>query len=445
MKNKNEILIYFFFLCVGMITSKLEKTFTLFRHSARNELKLEKLVKEELSKYNKGELTGLGLAMAIEKGKLYKEYYSENYPEFIENTKLQDIEIISTAVERTIYTAISFLKGYTSDVGATTIHLKSFSDNDDNAIVNAVNSSMNPYREMFLKSHQPVDMTINVLKKEDRMFSKMKCIVDSKENESTLLEGIRLNVAQDWGVIERITEQFPDIYKTYCEYAELDSDCLLNHNDDETRREFIIVLAGFIEIIEFYDIAIVDPMIRNLADKYYILSKYNYTPQHTIDQGTINFRLLRTFFADNRCNASLSLNKDAQENSIREVLNKIRCKKQVMLFSHDDVFAHTIANLIDYKEDMSTLLRNNETYETNKNRFQLYWAPLLSELIFELHDIDGSKYIKIRFNEEELKLLPFYPYANGKSLQYSENGISFKDFIQYLSDRININTKYKDC
>jgi hypothetical protein len=452
MKTKcfsNNFIIIFLLLCLNT-HQELLSTFSLFRHSARNELKFDSFIEDELSNYGKGELTGMGFAMSIEKGKLYRERYSE----MGFNVSPKDVTVISTPVQRTIYTAYTFIKGYFSDTDLD-IDFNSIGNqgNKTQTIIDSKIDSLDPYREMFLKAEQvekPLTFPLNVISKQNRMFFKMKCVEVDTTEKSVLNDGAKLNIQTDWEVLKNVSTMYPGIFEYFCtnvSEVKQQGNCLEDDTNTENRRQFVLYLAGFYEILEFYRVKDIDDQMVNLAVKYYIADRYNYGKEGIVKQGTLNFRLLHEFFSTD-CGEYKINEHFSFENSILDILNKIKCQKQVMMFTHDDILTQTVRNLFDFKNDLLQLVNNDKSFHENKESFHLYWPPFLSEFTYELHLINNEKFIKIFINQKEMDKASYYKYKNRQNnIVYTDKGIPLENFLGYLKARIDLTASYfnEDC
>jgi hypothetical protein len=437
MKN----LILFIYLTTLLLTTNCSviKTFSFFRHGARNEMKYNKFIEDELNIYGEAELTGMGFSMSIEKGKLFRERYEDMGLK----VKPEDVSLISTPVQRTIYTAYTFFKGFFGDDTLSDAKFKSIGGGED--VFNIIDRNvekLNPYRDMFLEDEGVKYLVINVISKENWMFYKMKCTNIDKNEKSVLDGGVKLLVNEHWVLTDEIEHLFPGIKEFYCNKHNLPVGCLLDETDTEHRRLFLIELAGFFEILEFYKIKDINENILNISNKLYIADRYNYSEKAILQQGTISSRILKDFFSTN-CNKYRDLKASSYEQSIQAVLNNIKCKKQAFHFTHDDIITQVIRNIFDFKSTLIDLVNNDKSFQDNHDLLRLFWPPFLSEFTFEQHHINSQDYIKIYFNGKEMNFMPFYRY-NGKELLYTNNGVELNDFIEYLKSRIDMNTEYNN-
>lgn len=189
--------------------------------------------------------------------------------------------------------------------------------------------------------------------------------------------------------------------------------------------------------MDVYNISKFNNKIKEIVIKYTLSDIYRINDEDVKREGSLYMRLLLELFDINKginCgetpNPQDTYDKlDKFEKSIQRVLHLIKCKNNLVLFSHDTFIIYLMRNLLD---------TNNLSPSVDVQKF--WWPQVMSDFTIELvKQDDNNLYFRIFYNGLELNKTK---YKDNTS--YTSNGIPYDNFIKLLKLRISPNPLYND-
>jgi hypothetical protein len=211
--------------------------------------------------------------------------------------------------------------------------------------------------------------------------------------------------------------------------------------------KFIKAIASTLESINFH-IEPVDPEILKLA--YIQDFRYNFAKYNSYMSKQAATPLFKYFwnFLKNSDNCKTGKFRFAQPKNYKQEFelmeSKFHCKKYALVSAHDDIIQNIIRNLFSVEKDKKEILEKSEkkSFKDLEAKLKFYWPTYVSDFTFELHDIEGKKFVKLFMNGKELNDRNWIVKRYSVKPEYTKNGIDLKSFLFYLENRIDSTTKY---
>ena len=159
------------------------------------------------------------------------------------------------------------------------------------------------------------------------------------------------------------------------------------------------------------------------------------------------FRYFKTFLENSEnCQAkrqSIPINPNFKQ-EIDYVEKKFQCRKFALISAHDDVLQSIIRNMFKYEKEIDELVNksNHKKFTELEDKFKFYWPSYVADFSLELHKVNDTKYVKIKFNGKELNYLDLLSTRYSMRPTYGHDGIQLESFLFYLENRIDRQTKY---
>ena len=411
------ILILFSSILVNEVMGELIGFIELVRHGARSTFSFTEKASQILIDTQKAQLTFNGYRQHQILGKILRKNYVEKHKLISSEYNPNEIEIFSTATQRTIFSATAQISGlFPNNIikvnQAETIKLR----NDDRP----------PFESEYLEVIEKNQIVLNInSEKKDLLFRPLRCrLPNTTYNIKSQFQKKNLfsfDKNETMNSIDEIKQKIPDLYK-----IKRKLDC-----DDRSRSKDVYSEDNIGEVIKY-----IIPVNYHFKNKKYIFSEKT--------EEFIRKKILNKWYAPRlKRNYVVKLSVSGLFDEFLNFFDKIvknqtNSPKAKLFFGHDTNIVNIMSNLFEkqfLKEKINSAVKNITDFD--------YIIPqFAASFIFELHlnKETNQYYVKILYNGKELK-------ENLFELKYDSvlEGIPYKDFKTKLNNTIDIRYKELNC
>lgn len=315
------------------------------------------------------------------------------------------------------------------------------------------------------------EINVEVIDQDKKYLYHHKCVKYNTHRIKYFKDNLKLS-KDHAKLILSLKSKYPKMFQEYCEKFNLDKikeikkttgkvkiQSLKNIRETKSLEcpdeayitsKFIKAIGSTLESINFH-IEPVDPEILKLA--YIEDFRYNYAKYNSYMNRQAASSLFKYFYnflknSENKCDTSTGKYRFSHPKNYKQEFelmeSKFKCKKYALISAHDDIIQNIIKNLFNLEKDIKDILKKSDkkTFKDLESKLKFYWPTYITDFTFELHDIDGNKFVKLFMNGKELNDMKFIVKRYSIKPEYTKNGIDFKNFMFYLENRIDFTTQY---
>lgn len=445
--NSSFILILVFF-CYSLldVKSELVSVISLHRHGAKTIKGSSRI--NEYSLFDKSYecLTIAGYAQLQIVGTYLKEKYIESG--FVDkNYKEPDVKIISSATSRTVQSAAALISGLFPK-GIVSVRYTNSTENISLSLDRNYNIPIQNFT-----FHERIDKVPIYVNKENQIFRSLKCLYKGKEV-------IKLLQRSDDSFLEPLTSK--ERREFINEMYSLIDDWQINDSlESKYSNQNLLKLADELETANFHfenDLKISNKsydIYRKFRLKFYdmlcnqknrdvvqiLISQYFKRVTNLFDYHVrkIGAKIQQNENNDPNINKKANLKHFVDCRLIDNIPNDERNNKLSIFSAHDTTIKATWINF--FKEDFIKNLVIKAFYENDQEAFKFLVPEYASIIIYELHNLDGSFYVKIIYNGRTLDYENYLKYLkvflDRKYIR--ENMLPYQKFKNLLESSISPN------
>jgi hypothetical protein len=384
------------------VNSKLVGVVEIFRHGSRAPpaFALKGKKKYFFDSSSMG-LTINGFEQHLSLGTWIRKRYVEKYKLLSQNVTPSELELYSTATQRTIFSLTGHILGLYP--GTKLI------------------PNLNEIKEMKFNQGPPIDyedtrpkLYYTIKNKMNPTLHSWKCKLNGKKLKNQVYPKSLYKFSKGLllSMIEEFKNRMPFLFKK-TKYLRL--------------SKLIKIIIGYVRCVNF----LTGRNTFGISEKFiHLLRIYVVDKWYSYSLNKINEQYLKI---------SVSKLFEDISNFFEKKSFNMETKKMILYSGHDTNLINIISNLINHEY----LEKLAQDYIENKNEKSFYFLvpQFASNILFELHKINKKYYIRLIYNGKTLK----ENFISSEVKYIEDKGIELQSFLNMLKERINPDYKNLEC